>query len=163
WGRGVLDVVVANQNGPLLVYKNKVAPGRQWLQLDLQGTRSNRSAIGAVARVFWTMKGTGRVQEQVQVVSGGNAYASRNMRRLQLPPEEQAGAGTRPGGGWQERKGRSPVALRREADPHRRQARRRPQDRGASEMSPTPPGIIEQPSAPGPVPPPAPPAKAGLS
>jgi hypothetical protein len=90
WGRGVLDVVVANQNGPLLVYKNTVAPGRQWLQLDLEGTRSNRSAIGAMARVFWTMKGTGRVQEQVQVVSGGNAYASQNMRRLHYGLGEDA-------------------------------------------------------------------------
>ena len=67
----MLDVVVANQNAPLLVYKNTVAPGRQWVQLDLEGTRSNRSAIGAMARVFWTMKGTRRLQEQVQVVSGG--------------------------------------------------------------------------------------------
>src|SRR5207253_1096269 len=80
FNRGVLDVVVANQNGPLLVYKNAVARGRQWVQLELEGKKSNRSAIGALVRVFWSNKGAARVQEQVQVVSGGNAYASQNMR-----------------------------------------------------------------------------------
>ena len=29
WNRGVLDVVVANQSGPLLVYKNTVTPGER--------------------------------------------------------------------------------------------------------------------------------------
>jgi hypothetical protein len=80
--RGVLDVVVANQNGPLLLYENTVAPGRNWIQLELEGARSNRSAIGALVRVFWTMKGAAHTQEQVQVVSGGNGYAAQNMRRL---------------------------------------------------------------------------------
>jgi len=87
FGRGVLDVLVANQNGPLLMYRNTVAEGRDWVQFDLEGMKgrggkSNRSAIGALVRVFWTMKGADRTQEQVQVVSGGNGYASQNMRRL---------------------------------------------------------------------------------
>ena len=82
FNRGVLDVVVANQNGPLLLYKNTVAPGRDWVQVELEGKKSNKSAIGAMVRVFWTMDGEDRVQEQVQVISGGNGYASQNMRRL---------------------------------------------------------------------------------
>jgi hypothetical protein len=82
FNRGVLDVVVANQNGPLLLYKNNVAKGRNWVQFELEGTKSNRSAIGALVRVFWTMKGDDHVQEQLQVVSGGNGYAAQNMRRL---------------------------------------------------------------------------------
>ena len=45
--RGVLDVIVANQDGPLLIYRNTVAPGRHWIQFELEGTASNRSAIGA--------------------------------------------------------------------------------------------------------------------
>jgi hypothetical protein len=76
WNRGALDVVVANQKGPLLVYKNTVTPENRWIQFDLEGTRSNRSAIGARVRVYWDGK------EQVQEVSGGNGYASQNMRRL---------------------------------------------------------------------------------
>ena len=80
--RGVLDVVVANQNGPLLVYENTVAPGRDWVQFELTGKDANTSAIGAQVRVFWTMKDAERTQEQVQAITGGTAYASQNMRRL---------------------------------------------------------------------------------
>lgn len=90
WNRGVLDVVVANQNGPLLVYKNQVAKESRWIQFDLEGRTSNRSAIGAMVRVYWNMKGASRLQEQVQVVGGGNAYASQNMRRLHFGLGEDA-------------------------------------------------------------------------
>jgi hypothetical protein len=76
WNRGVLDVVVANQKGPLLVYKNTVVPENQWVQFELTGTRSNASAIGARVRLYWN----GR--EQLQEVSGGNGYAAQNQRRL---------------------------------------------------------------------------------
>src|SRR5439155_15702827 len=76
WNRGVLDIVVANQKGPLLIYKNTVAADNQWIQFELEGTKSNRSAIGARVRLYWN----GR--EQVQEVSGGNGYASQNQRRL---------------------------------------------------------------------------------
>src|SRR5436853_3420133 len=76
WNRGVLDVVVANQNGPLLIYRNKVDPTRHWVQFELNGTKSNRGAIGALVRVFWTMAGSDRIQEQLQVLTAGNAYAS---------------------------------------------------------------------------------------
>jgi hypothetical protein len=79
WNRGVLDVVVANQKGPLLVYKNTVAPENQWVQFELEGTKSNRSAIGARVRLFWN---NGEELQQVQEVSGGNGYASQNMRAL---------------------------------------------------------------------------------
>ncbi len=76
WNRGVLDVVVANQNGPLLVYKNTVAPENKWIQFELEGTRSNKSSIGAEVPLFWDGK------EQVQVMGGGGGYASQNMRAL---------------------------------------------------------------------------------
>ena len=76
WNRGVLDVVVANQRGPLLVYKNTVVPENYWIALDLQATSSNRSAIGTQVRVFWAGK------EQVQEVSGGSGFCSQNQRRL---------------------------------------------------------------------------------
>jgi hypothetical protein len=90
FNRGVLDVVVANQNAPLVLYKNTVAPGRDWVQFRLKGTKSNRSAIGALVRVLWTMKGGDRTYEQVQVVSGGNGYAAQNMRRLHFGLGEDA-------------------------------------------------------------------------
>jgi hypothetical protein len=84
-GRGALDVVVANQKGPLLLYKNDVAPGRHWIAFDLQGgcdgrsapgTCTNRSAIGAQVEIFWS----GR--QQVQEVSGGSGFCAQNQRRL---------------------------------------------------------------------------------
>jgi hypothetical protein len=76
FNRGVLDVIVANQRGPLLVYKNTVQPGRHWIELALEGTTSNRSAIGARVEVQWD----GRTQ--VQEVSGGSGFSSQNDRRL---------------------------------------------------------------------------------
>ncbi|MEO6724033.1 MAG: CRTAC1 family protein [Blastocatellia bacterium] len=76
---GKLDVVVANQKGPLLLYKNTVAPENKWIDFDLEGTASNRSAIGAQVRVFWN--GPQQMQ-QVQEVSGGSGFCAQNQRRL---------------------------------------------------------------------------------
>jgi hypothetical protein len=74
--RGVLDVIVANQRGPLLLYKNTVQPGRHWIDFELAGTAGNRSAIGARVEVHW--KG----QTQLQEVSGGSGFSAQNQRRL---------------------------------------------------------------------------------
>ena len=76
WNRGVLDVVVVNQKGPLLLYKNTVTPDNTWVAFALEGSVSNRSAIGAQVRLFWNG------QEQVQEVSGGSGFAAQNQRRL---------------------------------------------------------------------------------
>ena len=76
FNRGVLDVVVANQRGPLLLYKNTVDPKNHWIEFALEGTKSNRSAIGAQVTVQWSG------QEQVQQVSGGSGFAAQNDRRL---------------------------------------------------------------------------------
>ncbi len=94
--RGALDIVVANQRGPLLLYRNDVAPDRAWVAFDLAGscrppqgdgaalkeggappTRcSNRSAIGAQVTVFWSG------QQQLQEVLGGSGFCAQNQRRL---------------------------------------------------------------------------------
>jgi hypothetical protein len=74
--RGVLDVIIANQRGPLLMYRNQVAPGRHWIQFALDGVRSNRSAIGARVEVQWD----GR--RQVQEVTAASGFAAQNQRRL---------------------------------------------------------------------------------
>ncbi len=76
WNRGVLDVVTANQNGPLLVYKNTASPTNDWVTFDLQGTRSNRSAIGSIVTLYWSG------QKQVQEVMGGSGFCAQNDRRL---------------------------------------------------------------------------------
>jgi len=74
--RGVLDVIVANQRGPLLVYRNTVQPGRHWIDFQLEGQASNRSAIGARVELHWNN------QVQVQEVSGGSGFSAQNQRRL---------------------------------------------------------------------------------
>ncbi|HSS20462.1 MAG TPA: CRTAC1 family protein [Pyrinomonadaceae bacterium] len=76
WNRGVLDVVVTNQRGPLLIYKNTVVPENKWIDFELEGAASNRSALGAEVKVLWN----GR--QQVQTVSGGSGFCSENQRRL---------------------------------------------------------------------------------
>jgi hypothetical protein len=83
-GQGVLDVVVANQRGPLLFYRNEVTPGRNWIALALEGGCSgdvtagctNRSAIGTQVEVHWNG------QRQLQEVSGGSGFCSQNQRQL---------------------------------------------------------------------------------
>jgi hypothetical protein len=76
FNRGVLDAVVANQRGPLLLYRNAVEPGRHWIQIELEGRPSNRSAIGARVEVHWNN------QVQVQEVHGGSGFSAQNQRRL---------------------------------------------------------------------------------
>ncbi len=76
WNRGVLDVIVTNQRGPLLIYKNTVVPGNKWIDFELEGSASNRSALGAEVKLFWN----GR--QQVQTVSGGSGFCAENQRRL---------------------------------------------------------------------------------
>jgi hypothetical protein len=76
WNRGVLDVIVTNQRGPLLIYKNTVAAENKWIDFELEGTASNRSALGAEVKVLWN----GR--QQVQTISGGSGFCAENQRRL---------------------------------------------------------------------------------
>lgn len=84
-GRGALDIVVANQQGPLLLYRNDIVPERHWIAFELEGgcrsdvspgRCSNRSAIGAQVEVFWNDR------QQVQEVSGGSGFSAQNDRRL---------------------------------------------------------------------------------
>ncbi len=74
--QGALDIVVASQNGPVQIYRTEVTPEHHWIGFELEGSRSNRSAIGARVEVHWNG------QQQVQFVYGGNAFASQNQRPL---------------------------------------------------------------------------------
>jgi hypothetical protein len=74
--RGALDVIVANQNAPALLYRNRPDSANHWITFALAGTRSNRSAIGAEIVVEWGGK------RQRGVVDGGMGFASQNDRRL---------------------------------------------------------------------------------
>jgi hypothetical protein len=74
--RGAVDVVVANQNQPAVVYRDYPDSANHWIAFRLIGTRSNRSAIGAEVVLE-----TGDLKQR-RVIDGGSGFASQNDRRL---------------------------------------------------------------------------------
>src|SRR5215207_5667326 len=73
--RGAVDVVVANQNQPAVLYRNRPDSANHWIAFRLVGTRSNRSAIGTEV----TIESGDFIQRRV--VDGGSGFASQNDRR----------------------------------------------------------------------------------
>ena len=67
---GDLDVLFTTNNGPAYLYRNDGGNRNHWLQLKLAGSKSNRSAIGAVARL------TSAGGAQWQMVHSGSSYCS---------------------------------------------------------------------------------------
>jgi len=67
---------MACQCGPLLLYKNHVTPDNHWIKFDLRARRSNRSAFGAMVKLFWDG------QQQIQPLCGGSGFSAQNDRRL---------------------------------------------------------------------------------
>jgi len=74
--RGAVDVIVANQNQPAILYRDYPDSTSHWIELKLVGTRSNRSAIGAEV----LLEATNLTQRRV--VDGGSGFASQNDRRV---------------------------------------------------------------------------------
>jgi hypothetical protein len=74
--RGALDIIVANQNQPAVLYRAHPDSTNHWIAFRLVGTRSNRSAIGAEV-VLEAGDFTQR-----RVIDGGSGFASQNDRRL---------------------------------------------------------------------------------
>jgi hypothetical protein len=75
FNHGAVDVVVANQNQPAILYRDQTDTSNHWIAFKLVGTRSNRSAIGAEL----TIEAGELVQRRV--VDGGSGFASQNDRR----------------------------------------------------------------------------------
>lgn len=76
FNNGTLDVIVANQNNKLLIYRNIVDKNNQWVAFELEATSSNRSAIGAKVTMYWDSN------VQSQVIDGGIGFCSQNQRRV---------------------------------------------------------------------------------
>ena len=74
--RGALDVIVANQNQPAVLYRDYPDSTNHWITFKLIGTRSNRSAIGAEV----VLQSGDLIQRRV--VDGGSGFASQNDRRV---------------------------------------------------------------------------------
>jgi hypothetical protein len=73
---GDIDVVVQNARARPTVMINETVTDHHWVILKLVGTRSNRSAVGAVARL------TAGVRTQVDEVRAGRGYQSAEDLRL---------------------------------------------------------------------------------
>jgi enediyne biosynthesis protein E4 len=73
---GSLEVAVNHQNEAPSLLRNRAKHSGNWVILKLEGTRSNRSAIGARVRV------TAGGRTQVDEVRGGGSYLSQHDLRL---------------------------------------------------------------------------------
>src|SRR5690606_29463176 len=73
---GRLDAVVLDHTGPLALLRNRTEPSGRWVVLGLEGTESNRDAIGA--RV--TLRAGGRTFVAHRI--GGGSYQSSGDPRL---------------------------------------------------------------------------------
>jgi hypothetical protein len=73
---GSIEVLINNQNEPPSLLKQSASGSSHWIMLQLTGTKSNRSAIGA--RVRLTASGRSQLDE----VRSGGSYLSQNDLRL---------------------------------------------------------------------------------
>jgi hypothetical protein len=75
---GDLDLIIADRSGaPFLhLFVNEAAGSSHWLQLDLQGTTSNRDGVGA--RVTLTAGGGSQIRE----VKGGGGHGNTQQTRI---------------------------------------------------------------------------------
>lgn len=75
WNRGVMDIAVSSSNDRHSFLRNQVGLGRNWFEVELVGTRSNRDAVGA--RVSVLVNGGQQFREVVL----GDGYGSQNSMR----------------------------------------------------------------------------------
>ena len=73
---GDLDVLIMNVNEPPSLLRNDVTGSSHWIKVKLTGTKSNRSAIGALVTVTYDGK------TQSQTLLAQSSYLSVNDRRL---------------------------------------------------------------------------------
>jgi hypothetical protein len=73
---GDLDLLITTNQGAAYLYRTDLSSGNRALRLRLTGTKSNRDAIGAVARVF------GPDGTQTRRVKSGSSYLSQSELTL---------------------------------------------------------------------------------
>ena len=73
---GAVEVVINNQNAAPTLLRQSARPANHWITLQLEGTRSNRSALGAKVRV------TAGALVQTNEVRSGGSYLSQSDLRL---------------------------------------------------------------------------------
>ncbi len=73
---GDIDIVIMNRNEPPSLLRNDVPPGNHWLKVRLEGTKSNRSALGSRVIVHYGGK------TQAQCLTSQSSFLSSNDPRL---------------------------------------------------------------------------------
>jgi hypothetical protein len=73
---GDMDVLIMNRNEPPSLLRNDAPKDNHWIKIRLEGTKSNRSAIGARVLAHYN----GKVQ--AQAVTSQSSYLSVNDQRL---------------------------------------------------------------------------------
>jgi hypothetical protein len=73
---GRIDLFVANASGEPKLYHNLSPRTNHWVQFQLQGTRSNRAAVGAQVRLAADGK------TYLSFVNGGNGFAGQSTLRV---------------------------------------------------------------------------------
>jgi enediyne biosynthesis protein E4 len=76
WNDGVIDALILNVGEPPTLLRNHLANGNHWVEFKLEGTKSNRAAIGTRLTIR-----TGKLL-QFNEVRGGASYLSQNDLRL---------------------------------------------------------------------------------
>jgi enediyne biosynthesis protein E4 len=69
---GDLDILLMTNNGPAYLYRNDQVARRRSIRFHLQGSKSNRDAIGSSVRIFH------EGQTQSRMVRGGSSYLSQS-------------------------------------------------------------------------------------
>ena len=85
-GDGRLDAVVVSLSGPAEIWMNQTSGGNHWLELKLEGTRSNRDAVGARVKVV----SRGGVQYGHVSSAAGYASSSAGPLHFGLGPDPAA-------------------------------------------------------------------------
>jgi hypothetical protein len=75
WNRGVMDIAIAASNDRHALLKNVTELDRNWLQVELVGTQSNRDAVGARLTLY-----ADGAQQSREVVLG-DSYGSQSSLR----------------------------------------------------------------------------------
>src|SRR5947209_19767326 len=73
---GGIDIVLTCLNGKPILLRNNVGQSNSWIGFQLQGTKSNRDAVGAKITVSFSDR------KLVRWITGGSSYLSSHDKRV---------------------------------------------------------------------------------
>jgi hypothetical protein len=72
---GQIDLVVEDLDGAPLILRNRGNPANHWISFELQGTKSNRLALGAKVKLV-----AGKLTQTSEIRSGGSYLSQHDLR-----------------------------------------------------------------------------------